>query len=83
MREKVKSIGLILAIAIAGISLPTRIISFMNKPTQITEINNYYYNNTTTILNNTIPEPELVIYPLERDEFYINMDDSVYLTWNI
>ena len=47
MRENVKNVGLILAIAIAGVSLPTSIISFTNKPTSlITEINNYYYNNT-------------------------------------
>ena len=57
MRENIKSIGLIFAILVAGISLPTSIKSFMDKPTQITEINNYYYNNTVIeTYNNTIIE---------------------------
>jgi hypothetical protein len=49
---------LILAIAIAGVSLPTSIFSIMSKPTSlITEINNYYYNNTVIeTYNNTIIE---------------------------
>ena len=47
MRENIKIIGLILALIIAGVSLPTSIMSFTNKPTTpITEINNYYYNTT-------------------------------------
>jgi hypothetical protein len=58
MRENIKSMGLILAIAIAGVSLPTSIISIMSKPaSHITEINNYYYNNTVIeTYNNTIIE---------------------------
>jgi len=46
MRENVKNVALILALIIAGVSLPTSIVSMMEKPTHITEINNYYYNNT-------------------------------------
>ena len=47
MRENIKNVGLILALVIAGVSLPTSIISIMNKPTTpITETNNYYYNTT-------------------------------------
>jgi len=53
MRENVKSVGLILALIIAGVSLPTSIMSFMEKPTHITEINNYYYNNTVIERYNT------------------------------
>ena len=32
MRENIKNVGLILALVIAGISLPTSIISVMDKP---------------------------------------------------
>ena len=39
-RENIKNIGLILALIIAGISIPISIISFGNKTTII---NNYYY----------------------------------------
>ncbi|MFX0105361.1 MAG: hypothetical protein ACFE75_07715 [Candidatus Hodarchaeota archaeon] len=47
MKDRVKNISLILAIVIAGISLPTSIVSFMDPPTTpIIEIYNYYYNNT-------------------------------------
>ena len=57
MRENIKSVGLILAIAIASISLPTSIVSMMGKPSNTTEINNYYYNNTVIeTYNNTIIE---------------------------
>lgn len=72
MRENVKNVGLILALIIAGVSLPTSIMSFIYKPTTpITEINNYYYNttiveqynntiieqyNTTIVYNNTVYE---------------------------
>jgi hypothetical protein len=58
MRENIKNVGLILAMIIAGVSLPTSIMAFTNKPTTpITEINNYYYeenyygNNKTEILH--------------------------------
>ncbi|KKK81048.1 hypothetical protein LCGC14_2817370 [marine sediment metagenome] len=52
-----KSIGLILAIIIAGISLPTSIVSFMNGPRIVHEtiIENHYYNQTL-VVNNTIIE---------------------------
>jgi len=64
MRDNIKNTVLVLALVIAGISLPTSIMSIMNKPTTpITEVNNYYYNNTvierfndTIIVNNTIIE---------------------------
>ena len=57
MRENIKNIGLILAIIIAGVSLPTSIISVMNKPRIIQEtiIENHYYNQTL-VVNNTIIE---------------------------
>ena len=74
MRENVKNVGLILALIIAGVSLPTSIMSFTNKPTTpITEINNYYYNNTvverynTTVIvwvNNTVVVNETVEEPI-------------------
>lgn len=76
MRENIKNAGLILAIIIAGVSLPTSIISVMDKPiTPITEVNNYYYNNTvieryndTVIVwvNNTVVVNETVVddYPI-------------------
>jgi len=68
MRENIKSVGLILAIAIAGVSLPVGIIGF-NKDANNYYTNNYYTtNNNTTIINNNTtiinnnntypPEPE-------------------------
>ena len=51
--RKCKNAGLILALIIAGVSLPTSIISFTNKPTPITEIHNYYYNTTVIERYNT------------------------------
>ena len=73
MKENVRNAGLILALVIAGASLPTSIMSFTSRPTTpITEIHNYYYNttiieqynttiieryNTTIIINNTIITP--------------------------
>ena len=54
MRENIKSVGLILAIAIASISLPTSVISMMSKPpSNDTETNNYYYNTTIIEQYNT------------------------------
>ena len=47
MKDRVKNISMILAIVIAGISLPTSIVSFIDKPAApIIEIHNYYYNTT-------------------------------------
>ena len=81
MRDNIKNTVLVLALVIAGISLPTSIMSIMNKPTTpITEVNNYYYNNTvierynttiieqyntTIVINNTIYE-----YPNSTMEIY-------------
>ena len=91
MRENIKNLGLILALIIAGVSLPTSIMSFTNKPTTpITEINNYYYNttiieqfnttiveqyNTTIVYNNTIYE-----FTNQTLEFYhfTNIADEAY-----
>lgn len=81
MRDNIKNIGLILAIAIAGISLPIGIIGFTKDAT----INNYYtnnyyttnnttiINNSTTIINNNITaiEPEPITYPLIRNEIIL------------
>jgi len=83
MREYIKNAGLILALIIAGVSLPTSIMSIMYKPTtQITEINNYYYNttiieqyNNTIVYNNTIFK-----YTNQTIEFYhfTNIADEAY-----
>jgi hypothetical protein len=60
MRDNIKTGVLVLALVIAGVSLPTSIISMTRKPTPpITEVNNhyyyYYYNNTVIErYNNTI-----------------------------
>jgi hypothetical protein len=50
MRENIKSVGLILAIAIASVSLPIGIMGF-NKDATITNYYNNYYttNNKTSI----------------------------------
>jgi len=72
MRENIKSIGLILAIAIAGISLPTSIMSFMDKPTHITEINNYYYNNTVIEQYNNRTVEIFHFYDIPDNTFVIN-----------
>ncbi len=70
MREKIKNVGLILALIIAGVSLPTSIMSFMEKPTCIAEINNYYYNSTiierynTTVIEQSNNTGKQVIEPI-------------------
>ncbi len=44
MREQFKNVGVVLALIIAGFSLPTSIMSLTSKAaTPITEVNNYYY----------------------------------------
>ena len=54
MKENIKNAGLILALIIAGASLPTSIMSFTSRPTTpITEIRNYYYNTTIIEQYNT------------------------------
>jgi len=53
MNDRVKNISLIFAVVIAGISLPTSIISVMDKPRHVTETYNYYYNTTITEQYNT------------------------------
>ena len=85
MRENIKSVGLILAIAIASVSLPIGIMGF-NKDATINNYytNNYYNtNNNTTIINNNTtiinnnntytpePEPEPITYPLIRNEIIL------------
>ena len=80
MRESIKTIGLILAIAVAAISLPTSIISIMNKPiTPITEINNYYYYEENYYENN---ESEIFTLPLQVWEFIDVENDDTFLTVN-
>lgn len=79
MRENVKSVGLILAIAIASVSLPIGIMGF-NKDAIINNYytNNYYTTNNTTIVNidnsTTIiggdNETEAITYPLEIENYY-------------
>jgi len=74
MRENIKNVSLILAIIIAGVSLPTSIISFTNKPTApITEINNYYYTNNET---------EIFTLPLQVWEFIGVENNDIFLTLN-
>ena len=47
MRENIKNISLILAVIIAGISLPTALISMSKNPTIINNYTeNYYFNQT-------------------------------------
>lgn len=76
MRENIKSIGIILAIVVASISLPTSIISFMNTP--ITEINNYYYEENYYGNNET----EIFTLPLQIWEFIDVENDETFLTVN-
>lgn len=82
MRENIKSVGLILAIAIASVSLPIGIIGFNKDATINNYYNNYYTtNNNTTIINNNTsiinnnntytPEPEPITYPLIRNEIIL------------
>ena len=53
MRENIKSIGMIIALIIAGVSLPIGIMGFNTQPiTYNYYTNNYYTNSTTTIINN-------------------------------
>ena len=52
-----QKIGVIAALIIAGISLPTSVITFLRPPGTTTVVNNYYYNNTVVeTYNNTIIE---------------------------
>ena len=96
MRENLKSAGLVLALVIAGVSLPTSIMSFTNKPTTpINETNNYYYNNTVierynnTIIvwiNNTVVVNETVVEELEepmvnRTRWWRDYDEFTYSQW--
>ena len=99
MRENVKNVGLILALIIAGVSLPTSIMSFTNRPTTpITEVNNYYYNttiieqynitiieqyNNTIVYNNTVYE-----FTNQTLDFYhftniVDTANFLNLTYNI
>ena len=86
MREKIVNIGLIIALIVAGVSLPTAIISFSREPT----VNNYYTDNfyyNQTYYNQTwygdFPDPE-PFYPPETNTFVDLMGnpdwfyDSVY-----
>ena len=91
MRENIKNIGLILALIIAGVSLPASIISFMDKPTHTTEIHNYYYNTTTIEQYNTTiieedyygnNETEIFTLPLQMWEFTDVENDEIFLTVN-
>ncbi len=85
MRENIKNVGLILAIVIAGVSLPTSIISIMNKPTTlITEVNNYYYNNTIIeryYYNET--DSELNINYTESTITFLNLTNNPEWFYNI
>ncbi|NVM36374.1 MAG: hypothetical protein HWN81_12320 [Candidatus Lokiarchaeota archaeon] len=78
MREKTQNIGLIVAIIVAGVSLPTAIISFSREPTVNNYYtNNYYYNqayyNQTYYQNNeTAPIEGRIDYPLVRYDFISN-----------
>ncbi len=78
MREKLSNIGLVIAIIVAGVSLPTAIVSLSKTPT----VNNYYdtnhYNNQTyynqTYYNQTWNnglelEPDYSL-PLETATYY-------------
>lgn len=56
MRENIKNISLILAIVIAGVSLPTSIVSIIDKPNKLTTVNNYYNNTVNEQYNTTIIE---------------------------
>ncbi|KKL22866.1 hypothetical protein LCGC14_2431110 [marine sediment metagenome] len=73
MREQFKNVGVVLALIIAGFSLPTSIMSLTSKAaTPITEVDNYYYYNNTVIerfndtiiviVNNTVIVNETVVY---------------------
>jgi hypothetical protein len=79
MRENIKNVGLILAIIIAGVSLPTSIMSFTNNPTTpITEINNYYYEENYYGNNET----EIFTVPLQIWEFIDVEQDETFFTVN-
>lgn len=75
MRENIKNLSLILALILAGVSLPTSIISFSNKPgIPITEINNYHYNNTVveTFNNTTIERYNNTIIVIVNNTVVVN-----------
>ena len=67
-REIYQKVGLILALVIAGVSLPTSLLSFMREPI----INNnqtyyIYYNRTYYVNNETVNDYSK---PLEQKEYY-------------
>ena len=70
MRENVKSIGLILALIIAGVSLPTSIISIMNKPKEEQKEEQNFYTITaydlgvydSVIINISMKEDDVFSY---------------------
>ena len=65
-REIFQKYGFIVALVIAGITLPTSIISFMREPTTT---NNYYEENYYYENNETNTEP-VYTKPLETVEYY-------------
>lgn len=90
MRENIKSVGMIIALIIASVSLPIGIMGFNKQPIIYNYYtDNYYTNNTTIIYNNNTyipePEPELISYPLMRDEFiftYLYQTEHTNYTYN-
>ena len=75
--------GLIIALAIAGFTLPTSIISLMETPTTPTiVVNNYYYNNTIIEQHNStiIEQYNTTIIEYYNETVYIN--NTIYIPIN-
>lgn len=81
-RQIYQKYGFIIALIIAGISLPTSIISLTREPKKTNNnyyTENYYYNQTyyneTYYINQTTPTEERIDYPLVKYDF-ISIDNQ-------
>ena len=68
-RQNYQQIGLIIALAVAGISLPTSIMSLTREPNITNYYNDTYYNYNQTYYGDNETEPDYT-KPLETLEYY-------------
>lgn len=79
-RKNYQQIGLVIALIVAGVSLPTAIVSSMNKPTIINNYYNTYYNETyyeENYYGGNETQEEKYNYPLIREDFSFNSTHSI------
>ncbi len=81
-REIYQKVGLIIALAIAGVSLPTSIILLTREPTVINY--NYYYENNATTINTVKCERYQLTDPnFEAIAFDCVEGDKIIAVWDV